>query len=56
MNGLQIHQIVVPHINTHTEIQTSVSPVHDLVIPEFHKVRVLGIPYGNTCVHLRVVG
>ena len=34
VNGLQVSQVVVAHINADTEIKSCVAPVHDLEVPE----------------------
>ena len=40
---LQVEQIIIRCVNTDAEVEPRVSPVDDLEVPEFHKVRMLGI-------------
>lgn len=44
VNSLEVCQVVISHVHTNTEVQTSITPVNDLEVPELHKVGVLGIP------------
>lgn len=34
VNGLQVCQVVVTHINADTEIKPCIAPIHDLEVPE----------------------
>ena len=44
VNGFQIKQVVVRHINTNAEVETGIASVDYLEITKFDKIRVLGIP------------
>lgn len=39
VDGLQVRQLIVVRIDTDAEEQTSISPVHDLVVPELKWAR-----------------
>ena len=57
VNGFQIKQVVVRHINTNAEVETGIASVDYLEITKFDKIRVLGIPNckGNKNYELDIV-
>ena len=45
VNGLEIIEVIVIHVDTDAEVQSSVAPVDNLKVPELHKVCMFGISY-----------
>ncbi len=53
VDGLEVGQLVVVRVDARAEEQAGVPPVHDLVVPELHEVRlVLLVPRRDQPVHL----
>lgn len=43
VNALQVCQVVVCHIHTDTEVQTSIAPIDDLEVPELETDKHLNV-------------
>ncbi len=45
VNGFQVEQVVVGHVDADAEVESRVASVNDLVVAELHEVRVLGVAH-----------
>lgn len=45
-------KLVISHVHTKREVETSVAPVHQLELAKLDKVGVFGVPFGHNAVHL----